>query len=168
MKSLLTITGISLALTLPVQLLANSDRLPTTLNLTEQQSQQLKQFQQKRKLQLQQAKQAQQELDKKELSTFLSPEQVTIILEKQQLKQMMRKAKRNPVQKIILQAEQLGLSDNQLVQLEQLKQRIEQLRTDQVSRQEIRTQAKNELAVILSQKQIEKIRKKGKRFTKGD
>ena len=72
------------------------------------------------------------------------------------------------MQKIILQAEQLGLSDNQLVQLEQLKQRIEQLRTDQVSRQEIRTQAKNELAVILSQEQIEKIRKKGKRFTKGD
>ena len=168
MKSLLTITGISLALTLPVQLLANSDRLPTTLNLTEQQSQQLKQFQQKRKLQLQQAKQAQQELDKKELSTFLSPEQVTIILEKQQLKQMMRKAKRNPVQKIILQAEQLGLSDNQIVQLEQLKQRIEQLRTDQVSRQEIRTQAKNELTVILSQEQIEKIRKKGKRLTKGN
>ena len=91
MKSLLAITGISLALTLPVQLLANSDRLPTTLNLTEQQSQQLKQFQQKRKLQLQQAKQAQQELDKKELSTFLSPEQVTIILEKQQFKQMMTK-----------------------------------------------------------------------------
>ena len=66
MKSLLAITGISLALTLPVQLLANSDPLLTTLNLTEQQSQQLKQFQQKRKLQLQQAKQAQQKLDKKE------------------------------------------------------------------------------------------------------
>ena len=137
-----------LAICIPSTLMAYS--LSDELNLSPSQQQQLKQFKEKRKLQLQESKKQQLIADQQALNTFLNEQQVQQIIQQQLYKKRIRPS---GIQRLMAKKDVLNLTENQVIQLQQIPESIDSTLSKKAKRQQI----KQQIASILNEQQLEQI-----------
>ena len=138
------------------------------LNLSEEQQVLLKQFHQQRKSEKLAAKKVQMDEDKATLSEFLSEAQVELILNRTKEGKKGRHHGKNKGLRLLKHAEELGLSENQISQIESILELNKVKDGDKKQSKEERMAVKEQIMSVLTQEQIELIEQKrnGKKHQK--